>query len=164
MVVYPDAYSDDMLDDILDANDSAPSLSVEQRDRLLDATETISGAMGALDDDNDWCLITTTWQSFCENNFGMDDNTVNRFAVGVHEADISSGKGATLFSNTRIIQQKWLQSGDNRRSQYKTYIDDDYEKANDGDMWIAKSAQEYLCIVELKDELIHGQPSLADAM
>jgi hypothetical protein len=164
MVVFPDAFNDDMLEDILDANDSAPSLSDEERQRIIDVTETISGAMGALDSDNDWCLIGTTWQSFCENTFGTDDNVVNRFAIGVHEADISSGKGATLFSNTRIVQHKWLKGGDNRRSQYKTFIDDGYDDANEGDLWIPKSAQEYICIVELKDELIHGKPTLSEAM
>lgn len=164
MVKYPDAFNVEMLGDIFDANDAAPSVDEDEMERLIDVAREVSGASNTLEAENEWCLIGTEWQSFCENTFGDDDGLVNRFAIGIHEADISSGKGATLFSKTRIAQQRWLKGGDGRRQKYCRYVDSDYEDANAGDMWIPKNAQEYMLIVELKPELLHGQASIAEAM
>jgi len=164
MVMYPDAFNLDMLEDIFEANDAAPSIDEAEMERLIEVAQEVSGADSTLDADNEWCLIGTEWQSFCKNTFGDDDGLVNRFAIGVHEADISSGKGATLFSKTRIIQHQWLKGGDGRRQKYCRYVDDDYEDANAGDMWVPRGAQEYMLIVELKPELLHGQATIAEAM
>jgi len=68
-----------------------------------------------------------------------------------------------------ILQTQWLRSGDGRVKQAEAYTDEEYAKRNDeydvsGNLWVPNGAQEYICIVELTDELLHGEAKLSEAM
>lgn len=165
---YPEAYTMDNLQNILGANDAiSEKFGSESLDRLMTIAQQRADARGeqnALESDQVECLIGTDWKGFAGDEFGYDSGKLNKWAFGVLEADVSQGKNATLFSNVQVVQQDWLETGDGRLSQLETYTDDDYDGANDGEMWIPDGAAEYICIVALSSELVHGEPDAAEAM
>mgnify|MGYP000105399959 CR=1 FL=1 len=164
---YPEAYTADNLEQILDANDSCPTIGPDELDRIIELAQQRADKRGeenALDEHQTDCLIATNWDGFAEGEFGRDNGQINQFAMGVYEEDISSGKGATLFTDTMVLQDGWLHSGDGRRSKVKHYIDDEYDNADRGEMWIPKGAQDYICIVKLSAELIHDDADASEAM
>lgn len=165
---YPEAYTSDNLRQILDANDSIPSLNEEQFDRLLELARQRAQSRGTavetgLEDHEHDVLIATDWDSFAGNEFGYDGD-VNQFAFGTYNHNVSSTKNASLFTDTVVVQNGYLSTGDGRKSKLESYMDDDYEHADEGDMWIPKSAQEYIGIVVLDAELLYDDPSAAEAM
>jgi hypothetical protein len=168
MYDYPEAYTDDNLYDILTANDAVPDeFGRDNLDRLLDIARARADARGeqnALDAEQSECLIGTDWTGFAGNEFGYDGGKLNNWAFGILEAEVSRTKNATLFTDTHVVQQSWLETGDGRKSQTKAYVDDEYDGANEGDLWIPEGAQEYIAIVILDPELLHGSPTAADAM
>lgn len=168
MTGYPEAYTLDNLQDILDANSSVPDLTREEIERLVDLAERRAGARGeqnALENAETDCIIATEWYNFAADEFGHDtEGTINNVAMGVLDMRASVGKDATLFTDTYVAQNKWLESGDGRCTQVEQYVDDDYDDATPGNMWIPQGAQEYIAIVKLSNELIHGSPQAADAM
>jgi len=156
---YLEAFDVDHLHDIIDSNDSAPDFDNVAVERLVDIAQQRASARGevnALSETQTDCLILTTWRDF-------DDGSLDGCAMGVLEEEIREGKGATLFTDTVAVNRKWVENGDGRVTQLTPYNDDDFEKADEGDCWIPNGAQEYMCIVELSDELIHGEVTLADA-
>lgn len=165
---YPEAYTDENLRQILDANDSVPSLNDEQFERLLDLARRRADGRGnsvdtGLEEHEHECLIATDWDSFAGNEFGYDGE-VNQFAFGIYDHDVSSGKGACMFTDTVVVQNGYLTTGDGRKTQFERYYDEDYDNANEGEMWVPRGAQDYIGIVALSTELLHGEPDLADAM
>lgn len=165
MHAYPEAYTFDNLFSIIDSNDSCPTPAHDELQRIVDLAERRAGARGnALDDEKVDCLIATDWTGFAEGEFGYDNGALNQFAIGILNHTASVGKGATLFTDTYVIQNGWLKSGDGRRAQVEAYVDDDYDGAEEGEMWIPKGAQDYICIVALSKELVHDSPSAAEAM
>lgn len=165
---YPEAFAEDQLYDILDANSAVPDeFGTDNLERLLDIAKARADARGedsALDADQTDCIICTDWTGFAGDEFGYSGGKMNKWAFGVLEADVSCGKNATLFSNTHVVQQDWLESGDGRKTQTEKYVDDDYDGANPGELWIPNGAQDYIAIVALDPELLHGEVDLADAM
>lgn len=163
---YPEAYTDDNLDQILDANDSFPDyISATERERILDVARQRAAARGsALDDTETDALIATDWGGFASGEFGFDNDEMNTVALGVLNERASAGKGATLFTDTVVVQDTWLTSGDGRKTQTKAYVDDEYDNADEGDMWVPNGAQDYICIVCLSNELLHSEPTAAEAM
>jgi len=168
MTGYPEAYTLDNLQEILDSNSAVPDLTREEVERLVDLAKRRADARGeqnALEDTETDCIIATEWYNFAADEFGHDsEGTINNVAMGVLDMSASVGKDATLFTDTYVIQTKWLESGDGRCNQIEQYVDDDYDEATPGDIWIPQGAQEYIAIVKLSDELIHDNPQVADAM
>lgn len=164
---YPEAYTEDNLCDILESNDDCPPIGPDELDRIIDLAQRRADARGeesALERTEVDCVIATEWDGFAQGEFGYDNGTLNQFAIGVLNEQVSAGKGATLFTDTYVIQTGWLQTGDGRRNEVEAYVDDDYDNADAGEMWIPNGAQDYICIVALSDELVHGTPSVSDAM
>lgn len=166
--MFPQAYGSEHLEELLDTNDSTPDwlMNPETLERVLEHAQARADGRGedsALDSTKAECIITTNWGAFTD-DWGYDDEKANQVALGVFDADVSSGKGADLFTDTVILQSGWLRTGDGRKSQSEAYLDEGYDAANEGDMWIPDGAQDYICIIELTDELLHGEPQLTDAM
>jgi hypothetical protein len=165
MVGYPEAYTTDNLQDILDANTNVPPIADDELDRLLQLARQRADARGsALDDQQTDCLIATEWDGFAQDEFGYHNDTLNQWAIGVLNMSASVGKDATLFTDTYVIQDGWLQTGDGRYSKIEEYEDDTFDGAGRGEMWIPKGAQEYIAIIKLSDELVHESPDAAEAM
>jgi len=163
--MFPQAFDDDHFAELVDANDSTPVWlnDPEVLERIIEYAKSRAASRGeesALDADEGDCLITTDWNSFTD-DWGFDDGNANQVAIGTFNADVSSGKQADLFNDTAILQTGWLRTGDGRKSQSEMY---QYDGANEGEMWIPEGAQSYICIVELTNELLHGEVTLADAM
>lgn len=164
---YPEAYTKDNLQQVLDANDSSPDPPLEQVERITDVAMTRAQSRdedSALDDTEVECVIATTWHSYQTDEFGYHDDTVNRYALGTYSQEASLGKQADLFTDTVVLQQEWLSTGDGRMSRTERYVDDDYDDADDGELWIPEAAQEYIAIIALSDELLYGSPTVGDAM
>lgn len=165
---YPEAYTEANLREILDANENIPSINDEQFERLLDLAQRRAKARGnsvdtGLERGEHECLIATEWNSFAGNEFGYDGD-VNQFAFGIYDHGVSKGKGACLFTDVVVIQNGYLATGDGRKTQFERYVDEDYENAEDGEMWIPRGAQDYIGIVVLDPELLYGEAEAADAM
>lgn len=164
---YPEAYDAEHLQELINANDSCPDVAIDEVNRIVDLAERRAqlreedSVYDATDTD---CVIATDWTGFASGEFGYDNGEVNQFAMGVVNSDASSGKDATLFNETVVLQNGWLQTGDGRRSKVEKYEDEEFEKASVGDMWIPKGAQQYIAIIAIAPELVHGEPDLADAM
>lgn len=164
---YPEAYDKEHLLELINANSSCPDVAMDEVRRIIDLAERraqLRGEKSGLDDDKTDFVIATDWSGFASDEFGYDNGDVNQFALGVLNERASAGKRATLFNDTVVIQNGWLQTGDGRRASVQTYEDDDFDKADEGEMWIPISAQEYIAIIAISNELIHGDPSAADAM
>jgi len=151
---FPEAYTVENLQEIINANDACPSLATGEVQRLVDLAKQRASTRDELEEDQFECLIGTEWSSFASDEFGFDNGDVNQFAFGVFEADVSAGKGADLFNETVVVQRGWLTSGDGRRAQIEPYMDDDYDNADEGEMWIPNGAQEYMLITALSEELL----------
>jgi hypothetical protein len=167
MSMYPQAYTVESLVEIIEANDSVETPTNAEIERLLDLADTRAASRGetnALDESQTDCLIGTDWTSFAQDEFGYSGGKCNVWAFGVYESEISSGKGADLFSDTHVVQQGWLESGDGRMASLEAYMDDEYDNASEGELWIPSGAQQYICIIELGDELLHDDAAVADAM
>jgi len=164
---YIEAFDAAQLKDILDANDNAPSINDEQFDRLLELARQHASGESAVDtglEEHEYeVLIATDWDSFAGNEFGYDGD-VNQFALGVYNNDVSSGKGADLFTDVVAVQNGYLATGDGRRAKTEQYEDDDYDGSDPGEMWIPNGAQNYIAIIALDPELLYGEATLADAM
>lgn len=166
MLDYPEAYTADNLYEILDANSAVPDeFGTANLERLVEIAQQRADARGnPLEDDKQDCLIGTDWTGFAGNEFGYSGGKLNHFAFGVVQPGISSGKDATLFTDVQVVQQDWLETGDGRKTQLEQYVDDDYDGADPGEMWIPDGAAQYIAIVVLSNELVHGEPTAADAM
>lgn len=161
------AYSVDNLQSLCNANDLAPDLTGDEAERIVEIAQQRASSRGeesALDADTKEVLIATTWNTYASDNFGRDNNNLNKFAIGELNVDVSAGKRATLFNNTVVVQQGWLESGDSRRTEIEYYEDDEYGGSDVGDLWIANGAAEYIALFALSSELIHGKVSLSDAL
>lgn len=161
------AYTVDNLQSLCNSNGVAPDITEVHAERLVEIAQRRADSRGedsALDAQESEVLIATTWNGYASDNFGYDNNSLNKFAFGELNVDVSAGKRATLFNNTVVVQQGWLQSGDSRRTQVEHYEDDDYDGSDVGDLWIPHSACDYIALFELSSELIHGKTSLADAI
>lgn len=158
---FPTAYTAAEFRKMVNANDDCPPLADGEMQRLLDlAQQRVSARPDGLDNDQVDCLIATEWTGFTADEFGFDNGDPNQFAMGVFEGDVSSGKGADLFNDTVVVQNGWLMTGDDRRSQIEAYMDDDYDNAEAGEMWIPNGAQQYIAIIALSDELVSNDPEL----
>ena len=157
---YLEAFDASHLHDIIDSNDSAPDFSRDAVDRLVKIAQQRAdarGEMNALSETQTDCLILTTWRDF-------GNGQLDGCAIGVLEEEISDGKGATLFTDAVAVNQQWVRNADGRVTKLTPYNDKEFEKSDEGDCWIPNGAQEYMCIVELSDELIHGEITLEDAL
>jgi hypothetical protein len=166
--MFPQAFDDDHLAELVDANSSVPDWvdDPEVLQRIIEHAKGRASGRGeesALDSTEAECLITTDWNSFTD-DWGFDDGNANQVALGVFNEEVSSGKQADLFNETVIVQTGWLRTGDGRKSQSEAYLDEGYDNADEGEMWIPNGAQDYIAIIELTDELLHGEVTLADAM
>ena len=163
--MFPQAYTRDNLEQILESNDSVPDwfLDGDVLDRVLTYARQRADSESALDGEGTDCLITTNWSSFTD-DWGYDDGNANQVAIGTFNHSVSVGKDAGLFNDTQILQSGWLLTGDGRKSQASPYVDEGYDGADTGEMWIPNGAQSYICIVELKGELLHGEPTADEAM
>lgn len=164
---YPEAYDDEHLLELINANSSCPDVAMDEVQRIIDLAERraqLRGEKSAFDGDETDFVIATDWTGFASDEFGYDNGEVNQFALGVLNERASAGKAATLFNDTVVVQNGWLQTGDGRRAKVQTYEDTEFDKADEGEMWIPHSAQEYIAIIGISTELIHGEPSAADAM
>jgi len=161
---YPKAYDANHLKSLIESNDSGPDCTTEMSERLI----TLAQQRGSRRNESALtgvteCVIATNWVGYCSDTLGHDGDTLNHYMIGCHKADVSRMKNADLFTDTHIIQQQWLLSGDGRRSEVEPY-EDDFDGTDSGEVWIANSAQDYLCIIELDDELVYGDASMSDAM
>jgi len=167
-VNYQSIYDDGQFEDIISSNGSAPTWLdrngvAERVLQYVRARAESRGEDSALDGGEVDCIITTNWSSFTE-DWGFSGGNANQVAIGTLNEEASAGKQATLFTDVAVLQTDWLRSGDGRKTQAEAYIDEGYDGADEGDMWIPNAAQEYICIKELSSELLHGQPELTDAM
>lgn len=168
--MFQQAYAIDEFADILDANENAPDwLSddevVERIVQYAKSRAEANGADSAYDDSGNLCIITTDWSGFVE-DWGFSGGSQNQVAIGEFNEERSSGKNADQFRNTEILQTEWLRDGDGRLTQAEMYEEDPdggYEP-DVGEMWVPNGAQDYICIKGLSGELLHGEPTLADAM
>lgn len=165
---YQTVYDDGQFADIISSNGSAPTWL--DRDSVTDrilayarARAESRGEESALDGSEADCIITTNWAAFTE-DWGFSGGEANQVAIGTLNEEASAGKDATLFTDVAVLQTDWLQSGDGRKKQAEAYVDEGWDDATEGDMWIPNGAQEYICIKELSSELLHGEPELTDAM
>lgn len=163
---YPEAYTESNLNQILDANDSFPEyIDADARERLLTLAQSRAAARGGpLEDEKTDTIIATDWGGFASGEFGFDGDDMNQVALGVLNYGASVGKGATLFTDVSVVQDGWLTTGDGRKTQTVEYVDEEYDNATPGNMWIPNGAQDYICIVTLSDELVHEDPTAAEAM
>lgn len=166
--MFPQAYDDDHLEQLLDANDAAPdwvsdSETVERITEHARGRADGRGEENALSSTETECLIVTNWNSFTD-DWGFSDGTSNQAALGIYNEEASSGKNADLFTDVVILQSGWLKSGDGRLSQSEYYEDEEWDDATPGEMWIPVGAQDYICIIELTTDLIHGEPTIEDMM
>lgn len=161
------AYDADQLADLLTANSDAPTISEGEVARIVELAQQRADARGeesALDETQMDCLIATEWDGFAGGEFGYDNGSLNQFAMGVFEEDVSAMQQASLFTDAVVIQDGWLTTGDSRRSQIVEYEDTEFEGSDEGELWIPDKAAEYICIIGLSDELVHGDIELGEAM
>jgi len=172
VTVFPQAYDDEHFAELVTANDSVPEwINGDVIDRIIDYAERRAQARGedsALDGGDSDCVIITNWSSFTD-DWGFSDGNANQVAFGVFNEELSAGKGADLFTDVEILQSAWLRSGDGRKKQAAKYTDEEYaEQASDfdvsGQKWIPNGAQQYICIIEITSEMIHGEAQLSEAM
>lgn len=164
---YPVAHSKEELLELINNSDKCPDLAEDEVGRIIDLAERraqLRQEDSAFDAEDHDCIITTDWTGFASGEFDYDNGHVNQFAMGVYQPKASAEKQADLFKSTVIVQNGWMQTGDGRRNKVKEYEDEDFEKSGPGDFWVPKGAQDYILIVALAPELVHGQPSVADAM
>jgi len=165
---YPEAFTVDNLYQILDSNSVvADEFGHDNAERLVALARQRADSRGeqsALDSTETECIIGTDWTGFAGDEFGYDGGKMNKWAFGVCKEDISRGKDATLFTNVHVVQQDWLETGDDRKTKLEQYEDEDYENSEPGEMWIPDAAAQYIAIIALSDELIHGDATVADAM
>lgn len=163
---YPEAYTTENLKELIDANDSCPTISLDETERIVDLARRRADARGeesSLEETETDCLVATDWAGFAQDEFGYDNGDLNEFAIGVYNHRVSMGRAASLFTDTYVIQRGWLSTGDGRRNETVQYHDEDFG-SDPGTMWIPKSAQDYLAIIALSDELVHGTPGASEAM
>lgn len=167
---YPTVSSKDELLKTINGSDKCPDIAPDEADRLIDMAERraqLRGEESAVEKgvgtDPD-CIISTDWTGFASGEFDYDNGHVNQFAMGVLKEEVSAEKNATLFHDTVVVQNGWLQTGDGRRSKVEEYHDEDFDKASPGSFWIPHGAQDYIAIIAISGEAIHGEPDLADAM
>jgi hypothetical protein len=167
-MVLQTAYTADQFRDICTSHADCPTLTAEQSQRILNLARQMANDRGdynALEDDETDCLIATGWKNYCEDNFGYSTgDTLNQIALGVYNAGVSARKDAHLFTRTHVLQMDWVQTGDGRKSSVDMYVDDEFDGADPGTLWLPKSITDYFCIIKLDDELLHGSPSAGDAM
>jgi len=167
--VFIEAYDADHLADLLDSNSSAPDwLGKDEAELIVEYAQQRADSRGessSLDNDGSECLITTNWSSFTD-DWGFSGGSANQVAIG--SFNDGAGSKADLFENTDILQTNWLRDGDGRKKQAERYEDDEllsnFDNSSVGDMWIPHKAQDYICIITLTGELLHGQPELSEAM
>jgi len=167
--VFIEAYDASHLADLLDSNSSAPDwLGDDEAELIVGYAQQRADSRGeasALEAEATDCLITTNWSSFTE-EWGFSGGSANQVAIG--SLNDEAGSKADLFENTDILQTNWLRDGDGRKTQAERYEDDellsDFDNSSVGDMWIPHAAQDYICIIELTGELLHGEPELSEAM
>lgn len=165
--MYDTAHDIDELLELINDSGSCPTIAREEAERIRELAlqrATVRGEDSCLDGDVEECLITTDWEGFASGEFGYDNGEVNQFAMGEHNARVSKNAGASLFENTVVIQNSWLLTGVSRGSKTKDYNDAEFDGADEGEFWIPKSAQDYILIVILAPEFVHGSPDFADAM
>lgn len=161
---FPNASSVAMLTDRAAESDFCDDLTTEQAERIVDLAQRRVHADSALEQHDTTCVLMTDWVSFAASEFGYDNDEMNTTAVGTYNHSASSGKNADKFDDVTVIQQGWLTTGDGRKTQMVEYVDDDFDKASPGEMWVPHGAQEYMCIVALDSTLVHDNPSVAEAM
>jgi len=166
--VFPQAYDTDHLTELVESNSSAPDwlsdASVERATTYAKERAKSRGEDSALDSGDTHCLIATNWSSFTD-DWGFSGGSANQVAIGTFNE--TAGDQADLFEDTEVLQTDWLRSGDGRKKQAELYEDDEVVSefnGSVGDMWIPHAAQDYICIIELTSELLHGEAELAEAM
>jgi hypothetical protein len=164
------AYTLDNLAQLLDSNDATPDWITDDGvlQRIVDAAEqraATRGEQSAMDDTDPDCLLVTDWYNWASDEWGHDtDDTLNQVMLGVLNARASADRDAILFNDAVVLQTGWLRSGDDRRTQMRTYVDDDYADSDDGECWIPRNAAKYIAMIALSDELVHGTPNVTEAM
>jgi hypothetical protein len=168
VTVFLQAYDVDHLTEVVESNSSAPDwLTGEAVERAAEyATQRAKnrGENSALDSGESHYLITTNWSSFTD-DWGFSGGSANQVAIGT--LNETAGEQADLFEDAEVLQTDWLRSGDGRKKQAELYEDKEVVSefnGSVGDMWIPHAAQDYLCIIELTSELLHGEAELAEAM
>jgi hypothetical protein len=164
------AYTLDNFKQLLEAHDSAPEWLVkddEHLERIVNLAEQRAGARGeqsALEEGETECLLATDWHGWASDEFGFDGDESNQVALGVLNARASADRDAILFNDTVVVQTGWLRSGDGRKTQMKPYVDEEYDNSSEGELWVPRGAANYIAIIALSSELVHGTPDLAEAM
>lgn len=167
MQSYPEAYDKEHLQELINANDSSPNVAIDEVERLIDLAERraqLRDEESTFDADDKECIIMTDWSGFAADEFGYDNGDMNQTAIGILNTQASAGKYATLFNDTVVVQNGWLETGDARRAKIEQYNDEDFEQASEGEMWVPDKAQEYMAIIALDPGLVHDDPKAADAM
>lgn len=161
---YPIAYGVDHLRELVNTNDSCRDITISESERLVEVAQQRADSNSALDDGEKHCLVTTDWHGFCLDNFGQDtSDSTNEFAIGTFDHGRTMGRDAILFNDTIVVQHGWLNTGDGRKTKVKRYTDD-FDGASMGEFWLPKSVEEYVCIIELSGEMIHGSVDVSEAM
>jgi hypothetical protein len=140
---YPKAFDEDHLHELLKSNDSCATPARDEVERLDTLVEQRQDARTEPARD---CLIATDWSGFAADNFGFDNGEMNEFAMGTYERATDN---ADLFNDTVVVQNGWLTTGDGRRSQVQQYNDDDFDGADVGQLWLPRSAQDYIAVIEV---------------
>jgi len=159
----PEAYSSDQFGDMVLAN-SAVDIGREHADRLLSVASSADVPREA---DGITAVVGTNWQSFASDRFGEDSvRMTNRFAIGSYQPTVSAEQQAALFTDTVVVQQSWLESGDDALTRTQPY-EAQYDGGDEGEMWIPHSAmpQEdgYVLALALAPAILDGQQGLAGA-
>lgn len=159
----PEAYSSDQFGDMVLSN-SAVDIGRTHANRLLDMAR---GADTVREADGITAVVGTNWQSFSSDRFGKDNaRMTNRFAIGSYQPTVSAEQQAALFTDAVVVQQSWLESGDNSLTRTKPY-EAQYDGGDEGEMWIPHSAMPredgYVLAIALAPAILDGQQGLTEA-
>jgi len=98
-----EAYDADHAEEVITSNGSVPDwLDGAAVERIIEYARGRADARGeqsALDQSETECVIATNWHTFTD-DWGYSGGAANQIAVGVFNAEVSSGKQADLFTDT----------------------------------------------------------------
>lgn len=160
-----EVFSADHMAEIIESNEFGPEINEEMCERLIDlaAMRTETRMQGdTLDTGQKDYLVMTTWDNFCRETFGSSGKAPNRFALATIDFEVSSGRDAYLCNDAMSVQQKWLESGDERCTQMEE-IDQTNTEFHDEkrEFW---SPKDYTAVIAFANELVTPDPKLEDAM
>lgn len=162
------AYTTDNFIQLIEANEYGPVITETQAERIIDlaARRTQTRKETAFDGEPKDFLVTTTWDNFCWETLGGSSldggETPNRFALGVPNFDVASGRDAWLIEDAVVVQQGWLETNDGRKSEIKEVDQTDTSYHDEhGEFWAPK---DFTALIGLSEELLGLDADAAEAM